>query len=193
MIIFLPPSQMQAAPVPARPLHAMLEALENLPEAITDRRPGRVPRDAAAAARVWSRTGSALMPHMAAGDQPALAKAMAGLQARDPKAAALAALDAQDLLLKLVPPGRDHELRRADQDGMRAWIQADAGHWDAVPDLDAAFAWLRAHDGGRHSRAVAAVTRELAAFDTARKARATASALRAAQRLLDLVDVLEKP
>ena len=193
MFFLLPPAQLQAAPAPARPLHEVLEALENLPEALTDRRPGRVPRDADAAARVWSRTEGALKPHVAAGDRPALARAMAGLQARDPREAGLAALDAQDLLLKLVPPGRDHELRRADQDGMRAWIQVDAGRWDAVPDLDAAFAWLRAHDGGRHPRAVAAVTQELAAFDAARQARAAAPALRAAQRLLDLVDVLEKP
>ncbi|MDE3033914.1 MAG: hypothetical protein KGI56_09640 [Acidobacteriota bacterium] len=192
-MLFLPPAQIQAAPVPARPLHGILEALENLPEAITDRRPGRVAHDAAGAARVWSRTKDALMPHVAPGDQPALAKAMAGLRAKDPHTAALAALDAQDLLLKLVPAGRDHELRRADQDGMRAWIQVDLGHWDAVPDLEAAFAWLRTHDEGRHTRAVADVTRELAAFDAARKARQGAPALRAAQRLLDLVDVLERP
>lgn len=192
-MLFLPPAQVQLAPVPARPLHEILEALENLPEAITDRRPGRIPHDAAAAARVWARTGGALKPHVAPGDQPALARAMAGLHARDPKEAALAALDAQDLLLKLVPAGRDHELRRADQDGMRAWIQVDLGHWGAVPDLDAAFAWLRTHDEGRHTRAIADVTRELAAFDAARKARHGAPTLRAAQRLLDLVDVLEKP
>ena len=191
-MVLLPPAQVRSAPVPARPLHGILEALENLPEAITDRRPGRVAHDAAGAARVWSRTKDALMPHVAPGDQPALAQAMAGLRAKDPHTAALAALDAQDLLLKLMPAGRDHELRRADQDGMRAWINVDLGRWEAVPDLDAAFAWLMAHDGGRHTRAVAAVTQELVAFDTARKARATAPALRAAQRLLDLVDVLEK-
>ena len=191
-MVLLPPAQVQSAPVPARPLHEILEALENLPEAITDRRPGRVAHGAARATHVWYRTKGALMPHVAPGDQPALARAMAGLHARDPKEAALAALDAQDLLLKLVPAGRDHELRRADQDGMRAWIQVDLGHWDAVPDLDAAFAWLRAHDEGRHTRAVADVTRELAAFDAARRARQGAPALRAAQRLLDLVDVLEK-
>ena len=191
-MILLPPAQIQAAPVPARPLHAILEALENLPEALTDRRPGRIPHDAAAATRVWAHTEAALTPHVAPGDQPALAKALAGLHAKDPKDAALAALDAQDLLLKLVPAGRDHELRRADQDGMRAWINVDLGRWDAVPDLDAAFAWLRTHDEGRHTRAVAEVARELTAFDAARKARQSAPALRAAQRLLDLVDVLEK-
>ena len=191
-MLFLPPAQVQSAPVPARPLHEILEALENLPEAITDRRLGRVAHDAAGAARVWSRTKGALMAHVAPGDQPALARAIAGLQAKDPHAAALAALDAQDLLLKLVPPGRDHELRRADQDGMRAWIQVDLGRWDAVPDLDAAFAWLRTHDEGRHTRAIAEVAQELAAFDAARKTRQGAPALRAAQRLLDLVDVLEK-
>ena len=191
-MLFLPPAQVQAAPVPTRSLHEILEALENLPEAITDRRPGRVAHDAAGAARVWSRTKGALMAHVAPGDQPALARAMAGLQAKEPHTAALAALDAQDLLLKLVPAGRDHELRRADQDGMRAWIQVDLGHWDAVPDLDAAFAWLRTHDEGRHTRAIAEVAQELAAFDAARKARQGAPALRAAQRLLDLVDVLEK-
>ena len=191
-MLFLPPAQVQSAPVPARPLHEILEALENLPEAITDRRLGHVAHDAAGAARVWSRTKGALMPHVAPGDQPALARAIAGLQAKDPHAAALAALDAQDLLLKLVPPGRDHELRRADQDGMRAWIQVDLGRWDAVPDLDAAFAWLRTHDEGRHTRAIAEVAQELAAFDAARKAHQGTPALRAAQRLLDLVDVLEK-
>jgi hypothetical protein len=192
-MFFLPPAQIQAAPVPTRPLHEILEALENLPEALTDRRPGRVARDAAAAARVWAHTEAALTPHVAPGDQPALAKALAGLHAKDPKDAALAALDAQDLLLKLVPAGRDHELRRADQDGMRAWINVDLGRWDGVPDLDTSFAWLLAHDGGRHAKAVTAVEQELAAFDAARTSRATAPALRAAQRLLDLVDVLEKP
>ena len=192
-MLFLPPAQVQAAPVPTRSLHEILEALENLPEAITDRRPGRVAHDAAMATHVWDRTKGALTPHVAPSDQPALAKAMAGLHAQDPKDAALAALDAQDLLLKLVPAGRDHELRRADQDGMRAWINVDLGHWDAVPDLDIAFAWLSAHDEGRHTRAVADVTRELAVFDAARKARQSVPALRAAQRLLDLVDVLEKP
>ena len=192
-MLFLPPAQVQTAPAPPRPLHTVLEALESLPEAITDRRPGRVAHEAAAAARVWTRTQGALKPHLAAGDQASLDQALAGIHDKDPKAAALAALDAQDLLLKLVPAGRGHELRRADQDGMRAWINVDLGRWDAVPDLDAAFAWLLDHDGGRHAKAAAAVKQELAVFDGARKARQAAPALRAAQRLLDLVDVLEKP
>lgn len=192
-MLFLPPAQIQAAPVPPRPLHAILEALESLPESITDRRPGRVAHEAAAATRVWSRTQGSLKPHVAASDQAPLDQALAGIHDKDPRTAALAALDAQDLLLKLIPAGRDHELRRADQDGMRAWINVDLGRWDTVPDLDAAFGWLLEHDGGRHTKAVAAVKQELAAFDAARKARHSAPALQAAQRLLDLVDVLEKP
>lgn len=190
---FLPPAQVQAAPVPPRPLRTLLEALESLPEAITDRRPGRVAHAAATATRVWIRTQGALKPHLAASDQTALDQALAAIHHKDPRAAALAALDAQDMLLKLVPAGRDHELRRADQDGMRAWINVDLGRWDAVPNLDVAFAWLLEHDGGRHAGAVADVRRELATIDGSRKARQGAPALRAAQRLLGLVDVLEKP
>lgn len=192
-MLILPPAQIQATPVPTRPLQALLEALETLPEAITDRRPGRVARDAALAARLWARSRAALAPHLAPADQAALERAMAGLHDKEPRAAALAALDAQDRLLTLVPAGRDHELRRADQDGMRAWIQVDRGHWDGVPDLDTSFAWLLAHDEGRHAKAVIAVEQELAAFDAARTSPAAAPALRAAQRLLDLVDVLERP
>jgi hypothetical protein len=56
-----PPAQVQAAPAPTRPLHALLEALEALPEAITDHRPGRVARDAAPATRLWARCQGAAM------------------------------------------------------------------------------------------------------------------------------------
>lgn len=193
MLVLVPPALIQAATAPAGPLNEMLEALEGLPEALTDRQPGRVCHKAALASRTWSRVEGALMPRVATGDRATLSQALAGLQAEDPRTAALAALDAQDLLLKLMPAGRNQALRRADQDGMRAWIQVEEGHWEALPDLGASFAWLLAHDGGRHTRAIASVNRELTAFSAARKARATAPALRAAQRLLDLVDVLEKP
>lgn len=184
----MPPAIQQ----PASHLDAMMEALEALPEAITDRKLSRVPAAARKASLEWSRSGASLLSQLPASDQPRLQRAMEGIHAKDPRAAARAALDASDLLLQLVPAGRPRELRRADQDGMRAWIGADAGAWDAVPDLNPSFAWLLAHDGGRHPKALPAVKAELRAFTEARAAKAQDPARRAAQRLLDLVDELER-
>ena len=177
---------------PAPHLDALLESLEALPEAITDRQPSRVPAAARKARLAWARGRATLLPQLSAADQARLQTAMDSIQASDPRAAALSALDASDLLLQLVPQGRARELRRADQDGMRAWIGADAGRWDGVPDLDPSFAWLLAHDEGRHAKTLPAVEAELRAFAEARRARSQDPARRAAQRLLDLVDALER-
>ncbi|MBS1766812.1 MAG: hypothetical protein JST05_05335 [Acidobacteria bacterium] len=187
-MLFMPPAIQQ----PARHLDAIMEALEALPEAITDRRPSRIPGAARKASLEWSRNGSSLLSQLPSADQPRLQRAMEGIHTKDPRSAALSALDASDLLLQLVPEGRPRELRRADQDGMRAWIGVDAGRWDAIPDLDQSFAWLLAHDEGRHPKALPAVKLELRAFAEGCRSHSQDPARRAAQRLLDLVDALER-
>lgn len=187
-MFFVPPALHQST----QPLHALLEALEALPEAITDHRAARVPAAARKAGAEWERGKATLLPKLAPADQARVRTAMDGIHGSDSRAAALSALDASDALLSLVPEGRARELRRADQDGMRAWMLAEAGRWDAVPDLNASFAWLLAHDEGRHTPAVREVQTALKAFTAARSAKDRAHALREAQRLLDLVDILER-
>jgi hypothetical protein len=117
---------------------------------------------------------------------------MGGIHAADARAAAESALDASDVLLQLVPEGRSRELRRADQDGMRAWIRIDAGRWESLPDLDRSFAWLMAHDEGRHTKAIREAEAALRSFAAARDSKSRSSALHEVQRLLDLVDELER-
>ncbi len=187
--MFLVPPALQQ---PAQPLNALLESLEALPEAITDHRAARVPAAARKAAAEWERTKAILLPQLSTADQTRVQTAINGIHAADSRAAALSALDASDALLSLVPEGRARELRRADQDGMRAWIRVEEGQWDRVPDLNNSFAWLIAHDEGRHAKAVGEVEAALKSFTAARSARTRAQALHDAQRLLDLVDILER-
>lgn len=187
-MFLIPPAIQQ----PAQPLNALLESLEALPEAITDHRAARIPAAARKAGAEWERSKAILLPQLSTADQTRVQTAMNGIHAADSHAAALSALDASDALLSLVPEGRARELRRADQDGMRAWIRAEEGQWDRVPGLNNSFAWLIAHDEGRHAKAVAEVQTALNAFTAARSTKVRAQALREAQRLLDLVDVLER-
>ncbi len=171
---------------------AVLEALEALPEAITDHRAARVPAAARKAARAWAQAKETLLPRLPSTEQERFQSAMEGLHAPDAHAAAMSALDASDILLALVPEGRARELRRADQDGMRAWIRVEEGKWDRVPDLNRSFAWLLAHDDGRHTKAVIEVQAALNAFNADRTTKNRTPALHEVQRLLDLVDVLER-
>lgn len=187
-MFFIPPAIQQPAPS----LNALLEALEALPEAITDHRASRVPAASRTASAEWERGRATLLSRLAQADQARVQTAMEGIHGADSRQAALSALDASDTLLQLVPEGRARELRRADQDGMRAWILAETDQWTKIPDLDRSFAWLVAHDEGRHAKAIAEVQSELKAFDAARAARHRPATLHSAQRLLDLVDILER-
>lgn len=193
MLPLMFPAVLQAPGPAAKVADRFAEALEAIPEALTDRRPDRVPAAKAQALALWDREQASLLAVLPEADRADFQAAMAMLRPRSGEAAGLAALEAMALLEHRLPEGRPRWLATADREGMRAWISVDLGRWEALPDLDAAFAWLLAHDGGRHAKAVAAAKRELAAFDAAGKARQGAPALRAAQRLLDLVDVLERP
>jgi hypothetical protein len=167
------------------------EILEAIPEALTDRRPARVLSAKAKALALWEREHAKLLMTLPEADRAAFESAMAMLRPRSGEAAGLAALEAMALLEHRLPDGRPRWLATADRAGMRAWILLGQRS-SSLPDLEAAFQPLVAHDGGRHPQAVTRTRAELARFRKAIANGTPQEAQKAVGVLLDLVDAFEK-
>ena len=192
-MLFLTPPALVQPPAPSPKLADQLaEALEAAPEALTDRRPARVPGAKAHALALWARHREAIAGTLPEADRAAFAKAMEALAPTAGDEAGLAALDAMALLEHRLPEGRPRWLAAADREGMRTWILLGQSRTD-LPDLDAAFQPLMAEDGGAHPQAVARTRAELARYHAALGKQERREARKAVSALLDLVDVFEKP
>jgi hypothetical protein len=192
VFFFAPPALVQSQPASTRLLHALSEALEGTPEALTDRRPARARAAAAQSLALWDRHQAAILAALAEADRKPLASALARLRSTQGDAAGLAALDAMEILEHRLPEGRPQWLAAADRQGMRAWILLGEGRI-FLPDLAAAFRPLMARDGGDHPAAVAGTRAELTRFRAALGRKDLPTAQKAAGVLLDLVDAFEKP
>lgn len=191
-MLFLTPPALVQPPAPSPNLADQLaEALEAAPEALTDRRPARVPGAKARALALWARHREAIAGTLPEADRAAFAKAMEALAPTAGDEAGLAALDAMALLEHHLPEGRPRWLAAADREGMRTWILLGQGSSN-IPDLEAAFQPLMAHDEGHHPQAVARTRAELTRFREAFRNRKVQEAQKAVGVLLDLVDVFEK-
>lgn len=191
MIFLLFPAAIQTPAAAPEAMDRFAEALEAIPEALTDRRPARVPSAKAAALALWDREHAKLLMALPEADRAAFESAMAMLRPRSGEPAGLAALEAMALLEHRLPDGRPRWLATADREGMRAWILLGQRS-SSLPDLEAAFQPLVAHDGGRHPQAVTRTRAELARFRKAIANGTPQEAQKAVGVLLDLVDAFEK-
>ena len=191
MPLFLPPALVQAHPADAKLLHALSEALEGAPEALTDRRPARAKSEAIKALALWDRNQSAVLATLPATDQDALVKAMDRLRLAKGDEAGFVALDAMEILERRLPEGRLQWLAAADRLGMRGWILLGEGKTE-LPDLDAVFMVLMDNDGGKHASVVAKTRIELERYHAALAQKELPVAQKAVGVLLDLVDDFEK-
>ena len=191
MMLFAPPALTQPQPAP-KLVHALSEALEGAPEALTDRRPARAQAEAAKALALWDHERDATLAALAAPDREPFTQAMARLRVARGDAAGLAALDAMVYLEHRLPEGRPQWLAAADRLGMRTWILLGQGQTE-LPDLVAAFRPLLDHDAGGHPAAVTRTRAELDRFQSALARKDHKAAQKAVGVLLDLVDAFEKP
>ena len=192
MPVLAPPALVQPQPASSRLLHALAEALEGAPEALTDRRPARARAEAAKAVALWDRHRMEVLAALAPADRGPFTKAMETLRSARGDEAGLSALTAMEPLEHRLPEGRPRWLAAADRLGMHAWILLGEGRTE-LPDLAAAFQPLVDQDGGGHPSAVARTHAELARYQAALARRELPAAQKAVGVLLDLVDAFEQP
>jgi len=192
MFVFAPPALVQSQPASPELFHALSEALEGAPEALTDRRPARAKAEAAKAVALWDRNRGAVLAALTAADRDPFTKAMERLRTAQGDEAGLTALGAMAILEHHLPEGRLRWLAAADRLGMQAWILLGEGRTD-IPDLAAAFRPLIDQDGGSHPTAVTKTRSELDRCQAALSRKDLPAAQKAAGILLDLVDAFEQP
>ncbi len=192
MFVFAPPALVQSQPASPKLFHALSEALEGAPEALTDRRPARAHAEAAKAVSLWDRNRGAVLAALTAADRDPFTKTMERLRSAQGDEAGLRSLDAMAILEHRLPAGRPQWLAAADRLGMQAWILLGEGKTD-IPDLAAAFKPLIDQDGGGHVAAVKKTRSELDHYQAALSRKELPAAQKAVGVLLDLVDAFEKP
>ncbi len=192
MFVFAPPALVQSQPASPKLFHALSEALEGAPEALTDRRPARVQAEAAKAVDLWDRNRGAVLAALTADDRDPFTKTLERLRTTQGDEAGFAALNAMAILEHNLPAGRPQWLAAADRLGMQAWIILGEGKTD-IPDLAAAFKPLIDQDGGGHVAAVKQTRSELDRYQAALSRKEFPAAQKAVGILLDLVDAFEKP
>ena len=191
LFLAVPPVLAAPAATPDKALGQLLEALEAIPESLTDRKAAQVPKAKADALKVWDLQRASLEPALKPFERKEVIAAFDRMKTSEGVLAAEAALDASEGLAKLEKPGRAARLGAVDRFCQRAWLRVEMGRWSDLPDLPAAFQPFLDHDGSTHPKAVKATRLNLDIWSKAMATRDKAQAQVAAERLLECVDRFE--
>ncbi|HEX9009902.1 MAG TPA: hypothetical protein VF804_06005 [Holophagaceae bacterium] len=141
MALLLLPAALLAAPPAPTPAEVLVDALEGVHECVVEGRTGRLEGRIRHAREAWAARRDTLAKRIPPADLASLDLCFLHMDAGG-RAAARAALDAQELLGDLLPQGPARHRRAAALASLRAWFAADSGRWSEMPDLEAAFAPL---------------------------------------------------
>jgi len=141
MTLLLLPAALLAAPPALTPAEVLNEALEGVTECLVEGRAGRLEARVRYAREAWTARRDTLAKRIPPSDLACLDLSFLHMDGAG-RAAARAALDAQEVLTDLLPQGPARHQSEARLACLRAWFAADAGRWAEVPDLEAAFAPL---------------------------------------------------
>lgn len=193
IFLFLPPGLVTPAPPSDNPLQVLLEALEGIPEALTDHKPAGLPKAKAEAIKLWNRHRLSLRKGMEPETYKDIAANFEHLKEATGTQAAELALDISERLAKPERPGRSAQLGAVDRACQRAWIRIDSGRWSEIPDLAVAFTPFVDSDVETHPKAVKSSLENLKLWAKSTAAKDKASAQRAVEALLECVDGFESP
>lgn len=193
LLMLAPPAQAQVAPAAMKPIEALLETLEGVPEALIDNKAARIPALIMRVKTQWERSKAQIAASIPGLDAESITKNIANMGTQKPHEQAESALELSAVLSRHVPASRSMQLLDADRTGMLAWCRVDAGRWTEIPSVADAFKPLLDGDQGKHSKAVSEIQVELGRFQEEQAQKSTAKAKHTLQKLLDLIDVLEKP
>ncbi len=125
--------------VPRHLLRPFLNRLKGVPASLVEQRPNLMADRARLVAVDWKRVGPEILPSLAEADRPRLEGFLGRIASERGLAAARAALEAHYLLAAQLPQGQERATARVDRDLLDAWICAEEGRWQAMPDLAAGF------------------------------------------------------
>jgi hypothetical protein len=196
IFLFVPPGLVVQESPSDKTLHMVLEALEGIPEALTDHKPARLPKAKAEGINLWIRHRASLEKSVGADACKDISAIFERLRDAKGAQAAELALDISERLAKSEKRGRSAQLGAVDRACQRAWVRVDSERWSEIPDLVAAFAPFVDSDHGTHPKAVQSSLQNLKLWAQATATKDKVKAQRAAEALLECVDgfeSLEKP
>ncbi len=174
-------------------LTEVMEALEAIPESLSDRKPAQGPKAKDEALKVWNLHRATLEGALKPVERDEVIAALGRMKASAGVQSAEAALDASEVLAKLAAPGRSARLGRVDRHCQRAWLRVEEERWSDLPDLSAAFEPFLDSDGKTHPKTVGETRRLLASWAKALTGRDKVRAQQAVEHLLECVDGFETP
>ena len=193
IFLFVPPGVVVEAAPSDKTLHRVLEALEGIPEALTDHKPARLPKAKGEAIKVWTRHRASLEKNVGPDTCKDISAIFGRLRDATGTQAAELALDISERLATAEKPGRPAQLGALDRACQRAWVRADAGRWAEIPDLPAAFRPFIDQDEATHPKTVQTSRENLKLWVQATARKDRGGAQRAAEALLECVDGFESP
>lgn len=193
IFLFVPPGVVVEAAPSDKTLHRVLEALEGIPEALTDHKPARLPKAKGEAFKLWIRHRASLEKSVGPDACKDISAIFERLRDATGTQAAELALDISERLAKTEKPGRSAQLGAVDRACQRAWVRVDAGRWSEIPDLAAAFKPFVDRDEATHPKTVKTSRENLNLWTQATASKDKVKAQRAAEALLECVDGFESP
>jgi hypothetical protein len=174
-------------------IEGLLETLEGIPEAFIDGKSSRIASIIIKARTQWDHSEAKIVSNNPGLDVAFVKKQFSAMNSPKPREQAEAALSLSQKLILNVPTSRAMQMLNADQTGMLAWCRVDGGRWAEIPNVSDAFKPLVDGDLGKHPKAIKEIQASLAQLQIEQAQKATLKAKRILQKLLDLIDVLEKP
>lgn len=193
LLSLTPPVHVQQQSPTSNVIENLMETLEGIPEAFIDGKPSSIPSIVLKARSQWDHSEAKIVSINPRLDVAFVKNQFSAMNTSNPREKAEAALSLSQKLILYVPTSRAMQMLAADQAGMLAWCRVDAGRWAEIPNVSDAFKPLMDGDLGKHPKAIKEIQASLLQLQIEQAQKATTRAKRILQKLLDLIDVLEKP